>query len=617
MVSGLTNGTAYTFTVVAINAAGNSVASTATSAVTPITVSGAPTSPVATAGNTQASVAFVAPVSTGGSTITGYTVTSSPTGFTGTGASSPIVVSGLSNGTAYTFTVVATNAAGNSVASTASVAVTPFTVPNAPTSPVATAGNAQASIAFVAPIFNGGSAITSYKVTSSPGGFFNTGASSPIVVSGLTNGTAYTFTVVAINAAGNSVASTASATKTPTPPALPANITLSPISSYLIASVYDQDYLPYTPPTTTATLATAQAANGSNEAVLLNVQGTLTTTGVTIKIPYTVVTASVTLPAYSQTINIPASYTQDGIARDVIFSYLGGTYAIGTGNISATLKSLVGTLNVKMLDIQTGIGNDGLGVLLAQFMYTTNSSGGFDNMDFRAIAGIPDRAMGQTINGANNHNFLYMPKADANGKIWLNNNLGANYSNTALASFNLAQQATSAMDPNAYGSLYQWGRLSDGHELMYYPSNTTFSPVNTSVTSLSISDNPSSNNFFKTTAAPDDWRSGQNSSLWQGVDGINNPCPIGFRIATFTELEAVRTSWSTQNASGAYNSLLKFTMSGHRYQDGTGTTTGNHGYLWTSSINSTNATAIWFNSTVASNSSWPRAFAYGVRCIKD
>ena len=92
---------------------------------TPITVPDAPTSPVANVGYKQASIAFTAPGTNGGSTITGYTVTSTPGGFTATGASSPLVVTGLTNGTAYTFTVVATNAAGNSVASAASAAVTP------------------------------------------------------------------------------------------------------------------------------------------------------------------------------------------------------------------------------------------------------------------------------------------------------------------------------------------------------------------------------------------------------------------------------------------------------------------------------------------------------------
>ena len=91
----------------------------------PLTIPSAPTSVVATAGNASASVAFTAPASNGYSAITGYTVTSSPGSFTATGATSPINVTGLTNGTAYTFTVVATNAVGNSGASTASTAVTP------------------------------------------------------------------------------------------------------------------------------------------------------------------------------------------------------------------------------------------------------------------------------------------------------------------------------------------------------------------------------------------------------------------------------------------------------------------------------------------------------------
>ena len=84
-------------------------------------------------------------------------------------------------------------------------------VPNAPTSPIANAGNGQASVAFTETTFDGGSAITDYTVTSSPGGFTATGASTPILVTGLTNGTRYTFTVIATNAVGNSLASAASA----------------------------------------------------------------------------------------------------------------------------------------------------------------------------------------------------------------------------------------------------------------------------------------------------------------------------------------------------------------------------------------------------------------------
>ena len=87
-------------------------------------LAGAPTIGTATAGALSASVAFTAPAYVG-SGITGYTATSSPGGFTGTGASSPVTVSGLTAGTAYTFTVTATTAAGQGSASAASNSVTP------------------------------------------------------------------------------------------------------------------------------------------------------------------------------------------------------------------------------------------------------------------------------------------------------------------------------------------------------------------------------------------------------------------------------------------------------------------------------------------------------------
>ena len=222
IVTGLTNETAYTFTVTATNAIGNSIASSASNSVTPAvpnTVPGAPTGVTATAENAQASVTFTVPVSDGGSVITGYTVTSSPGSITGTGSASPIIVTGLTNGTAYTFTITATNAIGASVASSASYSVTPAaTVPGASTGVTASAGNAQATVTFTAPVSNGGSAITGYTVTSVPGGLTATGTASPITVSGLTNGTAYTFTVTATNAIGNSAASSASNSVTPAIP---------------------------------------------------------------------------------------------------------------------------------------------------------------------------------------------------------------------------------------------------------------------------------------------------------------------------------------------------------------------------------------------------------------
>jgi hypothetical protein len=88
------------------------------------TAPGAPTIGAATPGDTQASIAFTAPASDGGSPITGYTATCNPNGFTGTGAASPIVVTGLTNGVAYSCSVTATNAIDTGPAS-GTVSVTP------------------------------------------------------------------------------------------------------------------------------------------------------------------------------------------------------------------------------------------------------------------------------------------------------------------------------------------------------------------------------------------------------------------------------------------------------------------------------------------------------------
>ena len=100
--------------------------------------------------------------------------------------------------------------------------------PGVPTGVTATAGNAEASVSFTAPTFTGGSAITGYTVTSSPGGLIGTGLSSPIIVKGLTNYKAYTFTVTAKNVAGTGAASAASNVATPEYP--PITFTVFPTS---------------------------------------------------------------------------------------------------------------------------------------------------------------------------------------------------------------------------------------------------------------------------------------------------------------------------------------------------------------------------------------------------
>ena len=181
------------------------------------TVPAAPSAVAVVVNGTSVSVRFTAPAD-GGSPITSYTATctSSNGGTTrgGTGAASPITVTGLTSAKTYTCKVKATNAVGvgpNSVASTSFIVPA---VPGAPSGVAVIVNGTSVSVRFTAPA-NGGSPITSYTAwcTSSNGGTTRGAkrAASPISVTGLTSAKTYTCKVNATNAVGVGPNSTASA----------------------------------------------------------------------------------------------------------------------------------------------------------------------------------------------------------------------------------------------------------------------------------------------------------------------------------------------------------------------------------------------------------------------
>ena len=237
-VNSLTPGTPYTFTVSADNSIGTGPASGYSNTVTPsnLMLPSAPATVTASAGNASATVSWTAPASNGGATITSYTVTPEISGNEGVTVLSPVqvtgststVISSLTNGTAYLFTVAANTAQGQGPTNQ-SAAVTPATVPGAPTGVSATAGAGLATVTWTDPTNNGGSPITSYTIVPFIGSSAQTALSvtaastaSSATVTGLSDGTTYSFTVTATNTAGSGAASGLSNTVTPTlPPTTP------------------------------------------------------------------------------------------------------------------------------------------------------------------------------------------------------------------------------------------------------------------------------------------------------------------------------------------------------------------------------------------------------------
>ena len=363
---------------------------------------------------------------------------------------------------------------------------------------------------------------------------------------------------------------------------------------------------------------TAIVTSISDGTPLVDIQGVVDNASnqLTVSIPYT--SGFGTYDAYTGTYTPNnAGTSEGGDANSFRLTYPSGTFS-ASGSITATIEvDGDGSFNAEkqLFGIQETIA-------ALDFQVNGNSKG---NVNLDVIGGIPDRNFADA-----NHKFIYLPVTAADGNVWLNNNLGANYSNMNHAQFNPSQQATAHDDFHAYGSLFQWGRYSDGHELiennhptgnltggiMYTLSHsTTITPNN----SVFYTGTPNSDfNWLDLGPSPNAIENG----LWQGESGPNNPCPQGYRLPSIAEMTALASAESITNYTNAASSSLAFTTAGQRlYDSGNIVNRGSRGGYWSSSVYDGSSIPLsdYYYLTISSfqTNYYLRVNGFTVRCLKD
>ncbi len=202
--------------------------------------------------------------------------------------------------------------------------------------------------------------------------------------------------------------------------------------------------------------------------------------------------------------------------------------------------------------------------------------------------------------------ITYAAVTGADGRLWLDRNLGA------------TRIATAFNDQAAYGWLYQWGRASDGHQYTAWGAQPS-PALSGSTATLSTTDTPGHANFIKNGTSPYAWRNPQNTNLWQGVSGVNNPCPTDFRLPTKPEWQTLVTAAGITNYNNAFSSTLKFTAGGVR--DNFNAALGNQGgsgWYWSSGVTGTNSFYLYFDSAeVSLAGSLYHSYGFSARCLKN
>lgn len=204
--------------------------------------------------------------------------------------------------------------------------------------------------------------------------------------------------------------------------------------------------------------------------------------------------------------------------------------------------------------------------------------------------------------------------AGQNNTVWMDRNLGATMVSDQPRSAFTSDAAYIASQKDSFGDYYQWGRAADGHQLS--TSATTATPATTASAGhgdfITVSGFGDTNwtSFEATNAA-------SAMTLWQGITGVNNPCPTGFRIPTGVELDNERSAFATNNTAGAASSALKLPAAGNRRSSDGAPNGSGRGYYWSSTISIARTSYLYFDDGSSTVGRSTRSSGYPVRCIQN
>lgn len=330
--------------------------------------------------------------------------------------------------------------------------------------------------------------------------------------------------------------------------------------------------------------------------------------GIGVYIPYSNASGSYDAYTSNWVYNDPLQ-GEGGDVDGFRLTYPAGSFASPEGYITATLEVKDnGSFNAKKQII--GVEN-----LIASLNVELN---GYQKgvVNLNVTGGIKDRNFDHP---SSSYKFVYFPVPTRDGNVWLNSELGRNISDINASNFQpdfmVGRPINGNWSDTIYTSIFQWGRYSDGHEKI--TSSTTHSISNT--------ESPLHDDFILGASDPgnttfDDWLSPQNNSLWQGELGVNNPCPVGYRVPTYNEFLTVFDKEEMQFGIGELNSPRKLIFWGHTESrsgaDGSSSGQSSIPRIWTNDASGVNAKMLYIINGTINYSDVRRSVGLPIRCIK-